>query len=411
MRIIFHNPHNKNLFWQTVFDLLIRHDGRKSQKHRYILDYLNNNKIKFWIYLDYQDSSFPKTFRNKFFIKIEAFLWLLLKGVRHSNVEIIDKIENIKKDDIFFSFALKTLDTDYHWIDNIADKNFVKMFHFTHFVQNTSLVAKNFKRLNIDFIVAENDLSNSTYFKHFFKEYNKSVYTLPFIYAEKYKKIMEFNQRINKCLSTGSVINVWDFDLFADFYSFYKVDSLQPLRKEIINSQKKYYEYIDCLTNISTPKKKGIKKILFILKTLVFWFKMKYYAIDIVQKYNEYKMFINAEEHYDVPGIWFVEWMACGSAYIGKMDRMYADLWLVPWVHYIWHDWSLEDIIEKIKYYQEHEEELAIIANNGCEFIRKNFKWEVVAKKFYEDLIKLHTSLVENNYDKTKVTFTSSFIK
>ena len=411
MRLVLHNPHTKVFFWQTVFDVLARNNiTKKSQKYRYLLDYLAKNKIEFWIYIDYEDSSFPKIFKNRLLIKIEVFFRLLLKKVNPLHVKVISRIENITKDDIFFWFSIKNLDTEYHGIDTIAHKDFIKIFHFTHYVQNTSLVAKNLKRLNGDFIVAENNLSKKPYFNHFFKYYKKDVYTLPFTYAERYKRITPFNERQNKCLSTWSIVDTSNFPFFDDFESFYKVHFLQPLRKEILDNKDKKSEYIDCLMNTSKPESTLMGKILFICKVIFLWYKIKYYSTDIVQEYNKYKMFVNTEEHYDVPWIWFVEWIACGCAYIGKIDPMYTDLWMMPWVHYIWHDWSLNDIVEKIKYYQKNAKELEIIANNWYDFVAKNLNTEIVAKKFYQDLIKLHASLVEHDYDKTKLHFASSFI-
>lgn len=412
MRLILHNPHTHNFFWPTLFDILIRNSiSKKSQKYAYILDFLTKNKIKFWIYLDCHDSSLPKPFKRSFFMKIELFLWLLFKRINPFNVKFIYNIKDVQKDDIFFSFSIRNLDTDYHGIDNIADKIFIKIFHFTHYVQNTKLVAKNFNRLNIDFVVAENNLNRTPYFKHFFKNYNKDVYYLPFIYKEKFQKIIPFNKRENKCLSTWSIVDTLNFSFFDDFRSFFKVNVLQPLRKEILDHKDKNSKFIDCFMNTSKPEKKLMAKIFLIFKIIFYGLKIKYYSTDIVQEYNKYKMFINTEEHYDVPWIWFVEGMACGCAYIGKIDPMYTDLWMIPWVHYIGHNWSLDDIIEKIKYYQKNSKELETIANNWYEFVTKQLNREIVAKKFYKDLTKLHASLVENGYDKTKLTFTSSFIK
>ena len=54
-------------------------------------------------------------------------------------------------------------------------------------------------------------------------------------------------------------------------------------------------------------------------------------------------MFVVPEEANDLPGIGFVEGMACGSAYIGLDDGMYKDIGLIPRKHYITYDGTLED--------------------------------------------------------------------
>lgn len=409
MRLIFHNPHNKVFFGQTLIDFIIRNNlSKKSQKYKYILDFFWEKKIKFWIYLDYKWSSLPVFLQRPIFIKIEVFFWLLLKKINPVNVKIMDHVDQMKKDDIFFSFSLTTLDTDYHGIDTIVNKNIIKLFHFTHYVQNTSLIAKNFERLEWDFIIAENNLKNSTYFNHFFKRYNRNVYTLPFTYGKRYKNKIEFKERQNKCLSVGAVINTDDYkNLFSDFSSFYSSDTLQPLRKQILNKIDKYSKYIDTVNSSFKPQ---ILSTFQKIKKIIFGFKYDYFKFDMVAKFNQYKMFMCWEELWDMPWIWFVEWMACWCAYLWKHDSMYTDLWLIPWVHYISHNGSLEDILEKVKYYQTHSDELDQIATAWSLFVQEHFSWPIVAQKFYDDLIALNKNLTLNHYHKDKFIFNSSFI-
>lgn len=395
MRLILHNPHNKIFFWQTVFDFLLRSNiSKKSQKYKYILNFLWKEKIKFWIYLDYQGSSLPLYLQKSLLIKIEVFFWLLIKGINPIHVKIIDKVEQLKKNDIFFSFSLTTLDTNYHGIDDISNKDIIKVFHFTHYVQNTSLIAANFKTLKWDFIIAENNLQKSLYFQHHFWYFTKPVYTLPFTYWEKYKNYTNFYDRRKKALSVWAIINVSNYKgLFNDFSSFYKSNTLQPIRQEILDRWDAIDKYIDTTSQtFLTSRISFFEKI----KKIITWSRYEYYNFDIVEKYNEYQMFICGEELWGMPWIGFVEWMACGCAYIGKIDSMYTDIGLLPWVHYIWHDGTLQDILKKIQYYQEHIEELEKIANMWYDFVRENFSWDIVAKKFYKDLI-----LLVKKYNKT----------
>jgi hypothetical protein len=210
MRFIFHNPHARISFGQTLMDFLLRNNmPKKANKYQYLLSYLANKKQPIFIYLDYQDSSFPVSFHFKFLIRIEVYLWALLKGFSLSQVHILDNPKMVASDDIFFSFLLKNLDTEYHGIDWLDGHDCIKMFHFTHYVQNTSLVSKNFERLGIDFILAENNLQNIEYFQHFFPLYKKQAYTLPFSFnKKKFVNKIPFSDRRNCCLATGAVINI-----------------------------------------------------------------------------------------------------------------------------------------------------------------------------------------------------------
>ena len=109
----------------------------------------------------------------------------------------------------------------------------------------------------------------------------------------------------------------------------------------------------------------------------------------MVEKFNEYKMHLVGEEILGVPGIGFVEGMACGSAYIGLDSPMYRDYGLIPGVHYIAYDGTKEGLRQTVEYWQrpENQEELEQIAKTGCEFVRKNFCGPIVAKNLLENLI------------------------
>jgi hypothetical protein len=116
----------------------------------------------------------------------------------------------------------------------------------------------------------------------------------------------------------------------------------------------------------------------------IFWRNNKYFSFNIVEKYNEYTMFIAPEEIIWLPSINMVEWMACGCAYIWVEWPIYSDYWMISWEHYIWYDWTLDWLIKKIEYYQNHKNELEEIANNGYIFAINNFNGETNAKKFFD---------------------------
>ena len=107
---------------------------------------------------------------------------------------------------------------------------------------------------------------------------------------------------------------------------------------------------------------------------------------DIVGLYNKYMMFVNPEEIIGLPGIGFVEGMACGCAYIGLDSSIYSDIGMKKGVHYIAYDGTLSDLCDKISYYQENEDELEEIAGNGKKFIRDNNDPIRIMKSFLQFL-------------------------
>jgi glycosyltransferase involved in cell wall biosynthesis len=416
MRFIFHNPHARISFWQTLMDFVLRNNmPKKANKYQYLLNYLTESNSPIFIYLDYQDSSLPKFLHKKILIRAEAYIWSLLKWFSLSQVSILDAPDMVKPDDIFFSFLLKNLDTEYHGIDWLSEHDCIKIFHFTHYVQNTSLVAENSERLWIDFIVAENNLENVEYFREFFPSYHRQVYTLPFSFnTDKFSRKVHFSDRRSCCLATGAIINLDDYPwLFEDFSRFYGTKTMQPLRKKILDSVSKYPNLLETTSANFGPTDAVIRgplhKLCSIVSKLIFGSRRTYFNFDIAQRYNQYRMFVCGEEINWLPGIGFVEGMACGCAYIGKNDSMYTDLWMIPWVHYIAHDGTLEDIVQKIQYYQEHQEELEKIAQNWHGFIISNFSWQKVADMFYKDIMDLSQRYIDNNFSKEGLEFNCSF--
>ncbi len=420
MRIIFHNPHSSLVIGKTLLDFILRIHSYK--KYSYLLDYIRQSRNDFAFYIDNHDSSLPSIAARIIPAKVEVYLWMIVNKINPLKVKLVWNIDELKKDDIFFSFSLKNLDTNYSGTDNIFNKKFLKIFHITHFVQNTSLIAENAKRLQINFFVAENNLSkNSKYFKKYLSFYKKDVYTLPFVAQKRFKKINNFNNRINKCLATGTVVNITKTGNpsdFKDFRKFYKTDVLQPIRNEILQKKDELKDIIDCSIGElyekelkRTSSKNLLQKLFAKLYNALFATKRSYFKFDIVERYNSYKMFINGEEINDLPGIGFVEGMACGAAYIGQISDMYTDLGLVPGVHYIGYNGTLNDLKRKIRYYQTHSKKLEKIAEAGHAFVINNFTEKSVARKFFSDLKDLSEQYKKKKYKTDQLEFKCSFVK
>jgi hypothetical protein len=82
------------------------------------------------------------------------------------------------------------------------------------------------------------------------------------------------------------------------------------------------------------------------------------------------------EEILGVPGIGFVEGMACGCAYIGENIGYYEDYGMKEGVHYIGYDGTPDGIKSTILHYQrsENQQKLEEIAENGYKFVHENFR-------------------------------------
>ena len=401
-RIIIHNPFYED--WFGNFNLYKFLTRRKSHpKYSYIFEYfIKNRKHNVIIYIDLSQNSF---INNKKLHKlklthlvtlVEFFLWCLLNRVNIFKQKIIFNLNYIRSEDIFLSNSYHNLDINERVSYLEPLKSIKTAFILQHSFADTEFISLNAKKLNIDYLIAENNLSkNSAYFKKYFKWYEKDIYHIPYVFKSRFKNIKPFKDRKNICFATGSFEHLSDHPRYSTFKKFFNTQTIHPMRKIIYDNLDELKDLIN--SKISDLYKDEVErlhegenlfqKIYARLFNAMFVKQSNYHKFDIVAEYNDAKMFVVPEEANDLPGIGFVEGMACGSAYIGLDDRMYKDIGLIPGKHYITYDGTLEDLKSKIIYYQKNNDELEAIALAGCNFVRKNFNGNSVAKKFYNDLL------------------------
>lgn len=425
MRIVLHNPHTL-WFKSTVAGFIA--NTKSVNKYDYIFDYLYNNDDSVFVYVDSSSSSplFRGILRILNTPTLEFYGWVFINRLNPFRFKIISDVDKLSKEDILMTFLYEHF-TNLRGVFSIPRTPMIEIFqritafkvvHLSHYGYNSGLGSRNTQEAGIDLFVSENDLAkNGGFFKNYYHWYKKSVYPLPYVPHDRFVKKANFKERINKALATGTITHPMEDN---DFVSYFNHGRLQPLRHEIYSNVKELEEYIDSLiTDIrdygdgvkredinrknsfqhqldSLKVIRAIKYSLFdlhtILRVTIFLLSGKagytiknersYYKLDIIEKYNEYKMFIVPEEIIDLPAIGFVEGMACGSAFIGARAPMYEDLGLIDKVHYIGYDGSLNDLKDKIAYYQEHHDELEKIADNGYRYVRANFNKDRVMKDF-----------------------------
>ena len=413
-RIIIHNPFYED--WFGNFNLYKFLTRRKSHpKYSYIFEYfIKSRKQNVIIYIDLSQNSF---INNKKLRKlklthlvtlVEFFLWCLLNRVNILKQKIIFNLNNIKSEDIFLSNSYHNLDINERVPYLEPLKSIKTAFILQHSFADTEFISLNAKKLNIDYLIAENNLAkNSAYFKKYFKWYEKDIYHIPYVFKSRFKNIKPFKDRKNICFATGSFEHLSDHPRYSTFKNFFDTVTIHPMRKIIYDNIDELKDLIDSrISDLFEDEVKSLdqgenvfKKIYARIFNAMFVKQSNYHKFDIVAEYNNAKMFVVPEEANDLPGIGFVEGMACGSAYIGLDDPMYRDIGLIPGIHYIAYNGTLSDLEIKIKYYQKNNNELKEIANRGYEFTIENFNGESVAQKLYNDLMKsdIRSSFVVNN--------------
>ena len=240
-----------------------------------------------------------------------------------------------------------------------------KIVHLTHFYYNTQFGSDNLKKLNPCLLVAENNLlKNSPYFQQYFSWYKNEVYALPFIPKDRFVNYKIFSERINKVVAFGTITYPMEE---KEFIEYYNTNLVQPFRKILYDNKENFTIYYDSfITKIENQNKQT--------------------PINIVDQFNSYKMFIVPEEIVGLPGVSFVEGMACGTAFIGLDDPMYTDLGMIPKRHYIAYNGTFEHFIKQVQFYQDNPILLATIAENGYQFVKENFNRDKIMSNFMKRL-------------------------
>lgn len=369
-----------------------------SPKHRYLLDYLmNSQKYEVCSYINERGCTgvtqtidiLMKIFKP--FRFMENKYVLKKNGIESSKINILKKVTEIKETDMVLLYSCDI--NQFMDCDKMKGYKAVSLLHFS----GDLFTSNKLKNSGINIMYSESNLkNNSQIFKINYKWYNGEIITHPFVFADRFKSFVPYAKRKNKAVAMGTII----YRNFDNFVEIYGDECVQPLRKMLYDNQNEMKNYYDSfisdynedikMKNINPNEQFFLKIYKKIYNKLFTGQQKKYFSFNMVEKYNEYKMCIVPEEVTNIPGIGFVEGMACGCAYIGLDSPMYTDLGLIPGVHYITYDGTMENLKKVIEYYQadEHQEELENIANAGCKFVRENFNGQKVAKNLIDDLVK-----------------------
>ena len=416
MRIVFYNPQASVVIGTTLYNWLL---GIFSyNKYLYLIKNKPIYQDNLIFFIDSNGTSLlPKWLGKIVHPKMELYFWLFINHISPFKVTILTSPKDISKNDILIGFSVNLLDNSKSDLSTLSKIKCIKLFHLTHFIQNTTLISENAKRIKVNYFFAENNLfKNSPYFRKYFNWYKKDVYTLPFAFRDQFKETAPFSSRKNKAMAIGTVVDVGTTESsnkFKHFTSFFKTTIIQPMRYSIYSERQKNKLYIDSYISElyenkqKTESKTQIERLSNAIFNATKATKRTYFSFSMTDIFNKYKMFVNGEEISNLPGIGFVQGMACGCAYIAQNDPMYTDIGLIPDKHYISYDGTMTGLINKIKQFQNNPMKLREISESGRYFIRHHFSKVFIANHFFEDLYHFSNSNVKPNTNQIlKCSFT-----
>lgn len=395
LKFIFYNP-NSSVGWFKDSVLCKLKGQHTPNKYEAFFDYAINSNAEIFLTTSLKREKGFKGLLKWLLDPFDLLFWCYLNKIKIGRVHFIWSIKSISGKDAIFLMHYGNFTHESSEIAvrgerlarQLSKIEILKVVHLTHFEYNTEIGEKNLQIVRPDILVAENNLlSNSKFYNKFFSNLTRNFYTLPYTPSPRFVRTVPFKERNNKIVATGSITYPMKDKNFIDFFGGNK---LQPLRQDLYRDASKYTLEMDCIiSDLSSTRNeedeqselKGKNKFI-----ELFFYKhpqLNYYKKDIVSIYNSYKMFAVPEEICDLPAIGFIEGMACGCAYIGIDDPMFRDIGMVPGIHYISHDGTVEDFISKVRLYQHKKVELEIIANNGYAFARNYLNPEKVYRDFF----------------------------
>lgn len=395
-RIVFVNLHANEFLVKTLNKYIWKQSC--AFKHKYFLEYLlNNPDVEVCNYINEDGFTLVRSLPKPIMWFLRKLRFWENRVVMRKNsipkkvITVIKRREDIHPDDIVIGYR--------HVLSSLTDMKDIKAFKAVHMIHfhGQQFDSDLIRETSPDFLINECDLSKtSEIFRRYYSWYKDCFIVHPFVAAPRFKRNKPFTEREKRCFSTGTIT----YKGHPEFLVVYGDSCDQPTRKQILVNATELEHWCACYNSDyleDTDMKKYLPSDNFFLHYYKVWYNLthaghqkKYFTFNMVDKFNDFQMCLIGEEVLGVPGIGFVEGMSCGCAYIGQKIGYYEDLGMKEGVHYIGYDGTLEDLKEKITYYQqpEHQKELEQVAENGYLFAQEHFRGDKVAEELLNKLIK-----------------------
>ncbi len=354
--------------------------------------------------------------RRKEITLAEARRWNELNDFQIPPENFINQPSQIRGGDILFTFSTYFLDqpiTDAQsdLFQVFSREDVFKVVHLTHYIFGLSHLAVNLKLFKVQMLCYESNLAKYKFFQRYFP-YIKSVALIPFAVQDRFRSMLSFDERANKCVAAGGISHHKLSPALMEFFFEYSCDNFYPLRVFLTENAGAISDYIDVKTgyyeasmkeairsSFSEPSRweelvnRPIGEILQIDPEK----KITYYSEDIVATYNRYRFSYVSDELYHAPALGFFESMACGVIPFGIDDDIYRDIGLVKNVNYLAFDGSFGGLMTALVQAQNDPESVRHIPAQN-EKVMKGFTETRVAEIFTAKLAREYRAWSPNRF-------------
>lgn len=290
------------------------------------------------------------------------------------NIEFIFSISELnKKCDVLLNFNSHLGKTQFN--QRLKRFDGLKIYHVNDYFWNRPGSELNLllESIGVDYLMgyASHD-KHCRYFQSTFKKYIGKVIPVPFGFSERFISSVPFHDRKNKVVALGSVNPLrpleYPVENFIESANFFPDESwFHKFRRDIVLKKLILEPYIDSML----PEFPQIKD----------------FRYNLVEKFNEYRMFISDESLFNFPPAKYFEGPASGcvlfcsdhdcNTEFGFKDSENCVMYKVG---------DIDDLIEKVSYYMQNESVLFEIQQEGINFVRSTFSHKQIANSLLESI-------------------------
>ncbi len=277
---------------------------------------------------------------------LEFKLWKRINGFG-DDVRRVD-IPKAPIGDVLMAFSYKSATGRFALREATLKHYRAVVFHLSHYFSATAEKAANIRRLPNAYLAGDSDVTDIPYFKQYFDWYNKPFLVLPFAVGKRFINQQPWMSRDGRAVATGSFHDLrleQPTHKYADFMAATGATTYHPVRLAIYQAAARLAPWINC--KISPYREYGKSRF----NRMLAHFRVaqtKYFAINIVDLYNQHRYAIVGEELSGFPALGAFEAMACGCVLIAQ-PAYYAGLGLEEGENYLPYDGSTEQLLELIQ--------------------------------------------------------------
>lgn len=290
------------------------------------------------------------------------------------NVKLIFTAKALNQEcDVLLNFNTHTGRHDF--TSAVKGFNGLKIWHLGDWFWNQpgSEINKNLEAYGVDYVLgfASHD-QHSDYFQTTFPKYNGKVIPVPFGFAPKYQSTSPFAKRKSKALALGAINHLRPLDQpiynYRETAEFYPDEAwFHKFRRMLVMQEKELKPVIDSILPVFPLSRPGGR--------------------DLVKMFNDYKMFVSCESIFFFPPAKSFEGSACGSVMICADHACNHEFGFKDGKNCIMYRlYDVDNFVDKVRYYQKNEAELADIQLAGSQFVRDHYSHPAIAKKLVQTI-------------------------